>query len=257
MASAAAARKIALRDCLEVGTGAGYLSVSLLTGSRVFFMLAVELHNAAPAASGGPQGPSAEFARVHAQLLADHSYQFKLAVETPQPPPEWARWIGRLIELAAPLMQWAFWIAVAALAGLLLFLVGRELLRVGWSGGKRRGGARREVEEWRPDAVAARILLQDADALAAAGRYGEAAHLILRRTIQDIELHRPKLVRPSDTSRDIAAFEALPSSARPAFVRIAAAVERSLFARLPLGAAEFQGCRQAYEAFALPEAWRA
>jgi hypothetical protein len=69
-------------------------------------------------------------------------------------------------------------------------------------------------ESWRPDAAVARVLLADADALAAKGRYAEAAHLLLRRSVQDIEGSRPRLVRPALTSRDIAAHPGLPDAAR-------------------------------------------
>src|SRR3546814_9762389 len=75
------------------------------------------------------------------------------------------------------------------------------------------------------EAGAARALLAEADALAAAGRFAEAVHLLLYRSVEDIEGRRPGLVKPAMTSRDLAEAHDLPSVARGAFSRIARAVE--------------------------------
>ena len=40
-------------------------------------------------------------------------------------------------------------------------------------------------------------------------------------------------------------------------IAIGKVVERSLFGGAAVGAQDFADCRQAYEAFALPEGWRA
>ena len=47
---------------------------------------------------------------------------------------------------------------------------------------------------WQPSPERARLLLIDADALAAQGRYAEAAHLLLRICIQEIGERRPGAV---------------------------------------------------------------
>ena len=99
-------------------------------------------------------------------------------------------------------------------------------------------------------------LLGEADALAAAGRYAEAAHLLLHRSIEDVDARRPDLIRKSLTSRDIAALPAIPDRPRGAFARIAMLVERSLFARRPLAEPDWRTCRTAYEQFAFAEAWQ-
>jgi hypothetical protein len=105
--------------------------------------------------------------------------------------------------------------------------------------------------EWRPSAARARTLLEDADRLAAAGRYGEAVRLILFRSIEDIDERWPGQVRPALTSRDISALEILPGSARQTFSGIARVVEHSLFGGRPVSAEGFAQCRGAYETFAL------
>src|SRR3546814_12270255 len=53
--------------------------------------------------------------------------------------------------------------------------------------------------------------------LAASGHYAEAVHLLLRRSIEEIERRRPHLVRPALTSRDIADSAAIPLDARRVF----------------------------------------
>lgn len=102
----------------------------------------------------------------------------------------------------------------------------------------------------------ARTLLEDADKLAAAGQFAEAVHLILFRSIEDIEGKRPDLISPALTSRDIAGLEGVPERVRRTFSDIAAVVERSFFGGRAVGAEEFAACRKAYEGFAFAEAWR-
>jgi hypothetical protein len=141
--------------------------------------------------------------------------------------------------------------AALGLATIVYFVV-RELLgvRLGW----RRKSPRRLVAsgDWRPSAAQARTLLEDADRLAAEGRFDEAAHLLLFRSVEDIDGRWPGLVRPALTSRDIASLGGLPQAARTTFASIAQVVERSLFGGQALTQAEFADCRRAYQAFALP-----
>ena len=103
------------------------------------------------------------------------------------------------------------------------------------------------------DAWVQTVREQLADASAASAE--EAARLVLHRSIADIKAHRPTLVRPALTSRDIAGLTALPGGPRAAFARIAMLVERSLFARRALAADDWRDCRAAYEEFAFAESW--
>jgi len=109
----------------------------------------------------------------------------------------------------------------------------------------------------RPTAPRALALLKEADRLAAEQRFEEAAHVLLFRTIDDLESHRPRTVRPALTSREIAALEGLPQPARNAFVVIAELVEQSFFGERALGEREFAVCRGAYMTFAAPASWAA
>ena len=203
-----------------------------------------------------PAGPSdAQIADAHRQLLADSSIQFELkAVDPPQPPPDWLVELLRLIDAAWPLIRILIWAALAALALWLLYHLAMRLKDGEWKW-RRRGRAQAD-EGWRPADAPARQLLAEADALAAAGRYSEAARLLLHRSVEDIQARQPDLLRPALTSRDIAALPAIPAHPRGAFARIAALVERGLFARIDLGEGDWRDCRAAYEEFAFAGGWR-
>jgi hypothetical protein len=157
------------------------------------------------------------------------------------------------------LMQVFLWVAAAiALAILLYWIYAFFRDRSPGERGTRNKMKRREAEaeSWRPAPEQAAQLLDEADLLASQGRYDEAARLLLHRSIRVIDGHRPDLVRPALTSRDIAGHPLLPLRPAAAFARIAALVERSFFARRPLGADDWQDCRAAYHDFAFAEGWQ-
>ena len=197
----------------------------------------------------------ADFIAAHDQLRADAAIQFDLPAATPPDPPP--RWLLDLLQAVAPYLKWIAWGLLALAAGALLYVVARHLIANGLPFGRSKTPREADAEpEWRPEAGPARQLLREADALAAAGHYAEAVHLLLRRSVEEIERRRPHLVRPALTSRDIAAASALPPDARRVFSGIAAIVETSLFGGRAVDAQGWQSARAAYEDFALPQAWR-
>jgi hypothetical protein len=202
-------------------------------------------------ASNAPATAGDALARAHAGLLQQRDLQFDFAMFTPPPVPEWAKELSRLLQALAPVFKWVFWIGLALGVGAVLLFIGRELLAARFPSWRRKRKAMSEPE-WRPAAARARTLLEDADRLAAAGRYGEAVRLILFRSIEDIDARWPGQVRPALTSRDIAGLAILPAAARSTFVGIAQVVEHSLFGGRAVDADGFAACRQAYQAFALP-----
>ena len=139
------------------------------------------------------------------------------------------------------------WLVVAIGVAILAFLVWRLLapLRL------RRRDEQQAAPEWTPDAGEALALLDDADRLAAEGRYDEATHLLLKRSVGQIAAARPDWLEPSSTAREIAELPALPQAARGAFATIAERVERSLFALRSLSADDWGAARAAYAEFAL------
>ena len=219
----------------------------------------------AASAAGVPGGhaPSLDVVRAaHARLLKNHDLQFDFKGK-PVPPkldePEWLKAIGRFIvatfNALYPILVVLFWIGVAVAVAALLYLIGRELMGVRFARRRRAAAARATPVDWRPEAWKARALLEDADRLAEQGAFDEAVHLILFRSIDDIEGRRPRTVRPALTSRDIAALEAVPGVARDAFAKIAHVVEASFFGGRSVDRDAFAACRKAYEDFAFPEVW--
>jgi hypothetical protein len=199
-----------------------------------------------------------DLAAAHARLLRDHTLQWSFA-DAPAPPqmPAWlislGRFLGDVITAVLPALRVLVWVGLGLALALVLYLILSEVMGVALF--KRRRPQRPAVVDWRPDATVALALLEDADRLAAAGRFDEAVRLLLRRGVQDIEAKRPRMVRPALTARDISALPGLPAAARNAFAEMTRIVEASAFAGRAAGAAGFTRCRQAYEAFAFPEAW--
>jgi hypothetical protein len=197
----------------------------------------------------------AKLEAAHQAMLQTKGLQFEFTkAPAPPEPPGWLEWLGKAFQFMAPVLKWVFWIGLAAIAAMVLYFLLRELMGVRFRA--RKGKSERPATlDWRPDAARARALLEDADRLAAEGRFDEAAHILLHRSVEDFAGRRPGAVRPALTSRDIASLPAMPARAREAFGAIAAAVEASFFAARPLDAAAFADCRRAYERFAFPEAW--
>jgi hypothetical protein len=174
--------------------------------------------------------------------------------------PAWMKALGQFLNqifgAAMPVLKVLFWAGVAAAVLVVVWLILREVAGARFTFGRRRSAPRPRPVDWLPDPRRARALLENADRLAALGRFDQAVRLILHRGVEDIEARRPRLVRPALTARDIAGLEAVPPAARGAFATIAAIVEFSAFAGQPIGEAAFARCRAAYAAFAFPDAWR-
>jgi hypothetical protein len=193
-------------------------------------------------------------AEAHRQLLADKSLQFDFFQAPPdKPPPDW---LTHLLAFLGPILKYVFWGLVIVAALLVVAFIIREIVKVRWRGRAKpfKPGAAGGLD-WRPKEARARLLLAQADALAAEGRYAEAAHHLLLHSIQDVEDHRPRAIRPALTSRDIARLDAIPRQPKAAFARIAELVERSFFGGAALDATGFAEARAAYETFAFEGGW--
>jgi hypothetical protein len=225
------------------------------------------------------QTAAERFAAAHRALRANADIQFDLhRMPPPQPPPAWLRAIGDWIRNAlrpvgrffdwlgsflpdAPYARILLWSVLIAVAVALAWMAWTRWQEGAWrlpSLRRRRGGVAEVVEEddWQPEAAPARAWLEEADALADQGRFAEAAHHLLIRSVEDIGRRRPGLVQPALTSRDLARASAVPPRARQLFSGIAAVVERSLFGGRPVEAADWAECRSAYADFARTAAWK-
>ncbi|HVZ99997.1 MAG TPA: DUF4129 domain-containing protein [Caulobacterales bacterium] len=199
--------------------------------------------------TAAPSGQEQSFAEAHRAVLADHSLQFRfedVARPDPPPPQNWA-WL----EAIAPYLQAIFWIGVAALTALGLYMIVREIIaRLPARAKIKAAEQAAPVVEFRPTQARARALLEEADRLAREGRYAEAARVLLHRSIEDMQRNFPIRIAPSMTSREIAALDRLSATARAVFSKIALAVELSLFGGRDLDASQYQECRALYESFA-------
>lgn len=226
------------------------------------------------AATAGAQ----RLAEAHRALRDDPTIQFSLqpaAITKPPEPPAWLVWllehlkpVGRFFDWvsslmpAAPYVRIFLWSVIAILALMLVWMIVTRLRSGEWRVPLRKRRARQvalgdvPADEWAPDVAPAREWLAEADALAARGLYAEAVHHLLFRSVEDIEAKRPQLVRPSLTSRELAAASGIPTMARELFARIARQVERSLFGGRAVGAEDWTSARAAYADFALPGQWR-
>ena len=218
----------------------------------------------APANSETGSEPTAREAWQTIRDNGDIQYA-PVEIPPPDPPPEWAVWLNEMLsrffsflgDLLSPVAQlfggsWYIvkWVLLALAITGLLYLVWRLVEPML---GIERKPSETASEEWVPDQAQAVALLEEADALAAAGKYDEATHLLLQRSVHQIATARPDWLEPSSTAREIALIPALSDTARGAFSTIATRVERSLFALRPLSAEDWTTAREAYSSFAITD----
>lgn len=187
-------------------------------------------------------------------LLAHHDIQFDFP-DSPAiaPQPSWLRHLLQFLQNHAQWFRWGGWVLLGAVVLTAGYFLVRHLMQHGF--GQADNFPLRPMPAWQPTAEQARLLLQDADALAADGRFEDAAHLLLLFAIQEIGDRRPGLVLPALTSREIATLDALSPQARQIFSHIALVVERCLFGGRALSAADYAEVRRTFEQFTLPQAF--
>jgi|GEM_PF-863272 len=155
---------------------------------------------------------------------------------------------SHLLEPIAPALPWLLYLGLFALVILILSPLVRALI----VGKIERLFFRDRLKAdapWRPSAEAAAALIEEIDALAGQGAYDEAVHLLLKRSVADLNAYRPDLVRKHYSARDIGVHPLLPEDARPAFAEITGWTEKSFFAGIKVGREGFMACRQAYVDF--------
>jgi hypothetical protein len=215
---------------------------------------------------------------AHRMLRADSHIQFDAAtVAPPTPAPAWLKALGRWVDhyLLQPIgkaLNWIgsflpdapyariiLWTLLVAGVVLILWVIVQRLREGVWSRPRwrRRILATRAADETGEAFFEGpvRTWLAEADALAGEGRFAEALHHLLLKSVDDIARRRPQMVRPSLTSREIARTGDFPYRARTIFSRLAAGVERSLFGGRAVDADEWTACRAAYADFAQGKAW--
>lgn len=196
------------------------------------------------------------FDEAFQSMKRDDKLQFDLP---PPPEPPKLDWLEKVIQFIAkimPVLEVLFYLAVGAIVLFILYSIAKVIYETRFE------QKEKKVEEvvppplYTPDQEQARILLEEVDALAAEGKYKEAVHELLFRSIQDIDIRRPNTIRRSLTSREIASLEILTPTTRQAFATIGNVVETSYFGGQEIGQKEFDVCRAAYAQFAEKSAWK-
>lgn len=210
--------------------------------------------------SGGDKTASDKadnFTAAFNTLKRNDSLQFELTRSPPPPQtPKWLEaigavfeaifsFIGGIIQLLTPLLYALFWLGIGAFCMAILYLLITTLLAARLS---KRGTkpVKASPALYQPESAQARILLAQVDDLAAQGKYAEAVHRLLFRSIQDIDMNRPNVIRRSLTSREIAELKILTPKSAQVFSNIAATVERAFFGGQNIVKPDFDRVRADY-----------
>jgi len=146
------------------------------------------------------------------------------------------------------LLEILVWIGAAALVVVLLVAGGR--LALGAVRARRRpeavGGAEEAAPAAHREGPGGPPPLSEADRLAAAGLYTEAAHALLVRALATLGARRGRAFPVSSTSREILASNSLAPGQRAPLEALVAPVERAVFGGVELGVDDWDRCRTAY-----------
>lgn len=156
---------------------------------------------------------------------------------------------GRPFGTFGSIAQMLLWVLMAAVVILCVFWLGRELGN--FDGEAKLADTDDDAADPRaPDRRVVERPLGDAEELARRGLFGEAIHVLLLRTLQELARRLPERLPPSLTSREILARVRIPDDARSALAGLVGAVEVSHFGNLEPGEADFLHCRQHFQRFA-------
>ncbi len=158
--------------------------------------------------------------------------------------PEPRRVGGPLSAIATALL----WVLLAVSVALIGFMVFRELS--GYEADELAGDEAPEEAADRGDDAVVQAPLGDAEALAGQGRYGEAIHVLLLRTLEELARRVTVRLPRSLTSREILSRVAVPDEARVALSDLVGAVEVTHFGSHEPSQSDYLACRERFQRFA-------
>lgn len=228
-------------------------------------LLGLSLSSPASARQADP-APAASSPAVE-DLVAEHRTNQRLQTERPDWEPEAPDFEPRernpFFEAIADFFAWLFstlgpllkYLLIAAVAAIILYALWYMFGDVAGLQFRRRrekpdGAEVSDLRDQHPDQKQAVALLDEADRLAAEGRFAEAVHLLLFRSIEDVRARRAGGVPPSLTAREIQSLSDLSQRARDALGPIIRIVESSFFGARPVDRDEWRRARASYEDFA-------
>lgn len=207
-------------------------------------------------------------ARVE-QLVEQHTANDRMQTERPEWTPDPVEFQPRkrnsFLDAIADFFAWLFKtfggvfkiLMIGAIAGAILYglwYMFGDIVGVRFGRKKADAGPDvSEIDDQRPDQKQATALLEEADALAAQGRFAEAVHLLLFRSIEDLREKRKGGVPQSLTAREIQSLSDLSQKARQALAPIIRIVETSFFGSRAVDRDGWQSARKSYEDFAFGE----
>jgi hypothetical protein len=156
--------------------------------------------------------------------------------------------LGRVEAGGSQLVTVLMWGGLIVVAVLLAAWLAGELSRHGGDA-ELPGDDRARQRQAATDAIVERPL-EDAEDLARRGRFAEAIHTLLLRTLGELARSAAVRVAPAMTSREILARVPLLADARSALSGLIAAVELTHFGDEPANAADYERCRQQFGVFA-------
>jgi len=194
----------------------------------------------------------AEIEKAYRAVKRNNKYQYQLA--EPIPPRQRSKFdkavgkfFDRIFSFLLPLLKIMFYLGAGGLILGAAYLFGRAIYETRFASARVKEKTEEpEIPLYQPAQAQARVLLDEVDKLAAEGRYGEAVHTLLFRSIQDIDRNRPNVVRRSLTAREIGNLSVLTLDSRKAFSTIAGVSELAHFGGVLVNEAGFQTARKAY-----------
>lgn len=144
-----------------------------------------------------------------------------------------------------PFFSLLLW-AVAICGGLvLLYWLLDSLSGFAWPSARRGSEAEPQAAEARPQRV-----LDEAERLAAEGRFEDALHALLLHGLGILRHRLGRRVAAALTSREILELSDLPEAGRAALRDLVARVELTYFGERPADAQDYRSCRELFESFA-------
>ena len=191
---------------------------------------------------GAPAAAAPDPKSIAQKLIAAESMQTEIPNRLDTPDNSWG------FHLPRSLAEAILWIAVIAGAIAIGYALRDNL--PGWDRSRRL-----EEEGSEGDGGLARATMlagarNEADALAAQGRYDEAMHVLLLRAVGELREKLRLSIADSLTAREIERRAPLDVSGKGAFSRIVRAVEHALFGREPADSSAYLACRADFDVFA-------
>ncbi|MEZ4470994.1 MAG: DUF4129 domain-containing protein [bacterium] len=192
---------------------------------------------------------AAERSRAVGEVRADGQWETDLRVaparssqkQTPSVPPQSAPQ-QRIPAATSTIASTLLWVVIGLCVAAVLLVALRDFTT---RPARARAGPGAKTAVVAPDVAIQAAHLDDAEALAAQGRFAEAIHTLLLRTFADLSRHAA--LAPALTSREILARVPLQPEAESALRHLVQAVEVSLFGAAEPGPDDYARCRSSFQ----------